>query len=94
MYRERRGLNQKELARIAGVSQSIVSQLESGAKPFRQGMLDLLCKALNVDYQHLFCPTIDELEKMAESKRKADPDEYQPDKYRRINRKLIKLNNS
>lgn len=54
--REAYGLSQKELARRAGVSQGILSQYETGKKSFTQDTLDLILKALNADYTHIFSP--------------------------------------
>lgn len=52
-YREIRGLNQKELARLIGVSNSRVSNWEQGINRPDADILVLLCKALEISADEL-----------------------------------------
>ena len=51
--RKREGLTQKELARLLGVSQTHISEMEHGKRPIGKEMAKKLGKALNVDYRAL-----------------------------------------
>ena len=52
-YRENRGLNQKELAQLIGVSNSRVSNWEQGINRPAADILVDICKALNVSPSEL-----------------------------------------
>ena len=52
--REAKDLNKTELAKLSGVSQEQISQLENGKRPFTQKTLDKLLKALGADYDQFF----------------------------------------
>ena len=52
-YRENRGLNQKELAKLIGVSNSRVSNWEQGINRPDADILAEICKALNVSPSEL-----------------------------------------
>ena len=55
-FRKERGLNQVELARIAGLTQGKISQLESGSRhSFSFDTLLKVLKALKKDLPDIFC---------------------------------------
>jgi len=49
--RKREGLTQKELARLLGVSQTHISEMEHGKRPMGKDMAKRLARALKVDYR-------------------------------------------
>jgi len=49
--RERRGITQTELARMTGVPQPHISQMERGKRPIGKKTAHQLAKALEVDYR-------------------------------------------
>jgi transcriptional regulator with XRE-family HTH domain len=53
VWREYRGMSGKELATKAGVSASLVSQIESGARKGSDGLLKKIADALNLTIDDL-----------------------------------------
>lgn len=53
-FRQERGLTQPELAKLSGISQAQISQLEGGGRKFTQKNLDPLLKVLRKSYHQLF----------------------------------------
>ena len=51
--RKREALTQKELARLVGVSQTHISEMEHGKRPIGKDMARRLAKALKVNYRVL-----------------------------------------
>lgn len=51
--RKREGLTQKDLARLIGVSQAHISEMEHGKRPIGKEMAKRLAKVLQVDYRVL-----------------------------------------
>jgi DNA-binding XRE family transcriptional regulator len=49
--RKREALTQKELARLVGVSQTHISEMEHGKRPIGKDMAKRLAKALRVNYR-------------------------------------------
>jgi DNA-binding XRE family transcriptional regulator len=49
--RKREGLTQKELARLVGVSQTHVSEMEHGKRPIGKDMAKRLARVLKADYR-------------------------------------------
>ena len=49
--RKREALTQKELARLVGISQTHVSEMEHGKRPIGKEMAKRLAKALKVNYR-------------------------------------------
>jgi ribosome-binding protein aMBF1 (putative translation factor) len=49
--RKREGLTQKELARLVGISQTHVSEMEHGKRPIGKDMARRLAKVLKVHYR-------------------------------------------
>jgi DNA-binding XRE family transcriptional regulator len=49
--RKREALTQKELARLAGVSQTHISEMEHGKRPIGKDMARRLAKVLKVNYR-------------------------------------------
>lgn len=49
--RKREGLTQKELAALAGVSQTHISEMEHGKRPIGKEMARRLAKVLKADYR-------------------------------------------
>ena len=49
--RKREALTQKELARLVGVSQTHISEMEHGKRPIGKEMAKRLAKALKVNYR-------------------------------------------
>ncbi|MEW6379903.1 MAG: helix-turn-helix transcriptional regulator [bacterium] len=49
--RHRESLTQKELARLIGISQTHISEMEHGKRPIGKEMAKRLAKALHVDYR-------------------------------------------
>jgi DNA-binding XRE family transcriptional regulator len=49
--RKREGLTQKQLARLIGVSQAHISEMEHGKRPMGKEMAKRLAKVLQVDYR-------------------------------------------
>jgi plasmid maintenance system antidote protein VapI len=49
--RKKEGLTQKELARLIGVSQNHISEMEHGKRPIGKDMARRLAEALKVDYR-------------------------------------------
>ncbi len=49
--RKREGLTQKELARLLGVSQTHISEMEHGKRPMGKDMAKRLARVLKVDYR-------------------------------------------
>jgi ribosome-binding protein aMBF1 (putative translation factor) len=49
--RKREGLTQKELARLLGVSQTHISEMEHGKRPIGKDMAKRLARVLKVDYR-------------------------------------------
>lgn len=49
--RHRENLTQKELARLIGISQTHISEMEHGKRPIGKDMAKRLAKVLNVDYR-------------------------------------------
>ena len=47
--RERKGLNQEDIARLVGVSNSLICQLESGKKTVSVNNLIKICRVLDVN---------------------------------------------
>lgn len=95
-FREERHLTQIELAKLSGVSQAQIAQLEGGGRQFTQKILDRLLKVLRKSYHHLFCPInrseLDEFEKLIlQKKRITDNENFKPQKYRKISPKIIHL---
>ena len=56
-FREARGLSQKELADVVGVSQQHIAKLEAGIHPVRLGVAVLISGALGKSMHEIF-PTI------------------------------------
>jgi transcriptional regulator with XRE-family HTH domain len=48
-WREARGLNQVQLAQLAGLTKSLISQIERGSTRYSQKSLEALAKALRVE---------------------------------------------
>jgi ribosome-binding protein aMBF1 (putative translation factor) len=49
--RKREGLSQRELARLVGVSQTHISEMEHGKRPIGKDMAKRLAKVLKVNYR-------------------------------------------
>ena len=56
VWREHRGLTQEDLARVAGVGKSYISQLEAGRKTGSLRLMRDLAQALEVDMEDLIPP--------------------------------------
>ena|ERR1039458_5221340 len=56
-FREARGLSQKELADVVGVSQQHIAKLEAGIHPVRLGVAVLISGALGKSMHEIF-PTV------------------------------------
>jgi len=54
IYREQKGLEQTELAKKVGVSQPVISRLESGAASWTVERFFSVCNALNIDAAQVF----------------------------------------
>lgn len=89
-FRKERGLTEKELSKLSGVSQSQINHLENGNRDFTQKVLTKLLKTLKKDYWDIFCP--EELEKMLiHQKRSTDSPSFDPLKHRKISSKITQL---
>ena len=53
-FRSERDLTQDELAKLSGISQAQIAQLEGGGRKFTQKSLDPLLKVLRKSYHQLF----------------------------------------
>ncbi|MBM4273403.1 MAG: helix-turn-helix transcriptional regulator [Deltaproteobacteria bacterium] len=49
--RKKEGLSQKELARLAGMKQAHISEMENGKRPIGKELAKRLSKVLKVDYR-------------------------------------------
>ena len=52
--RYRKGLSQKELAKLCGISQENLSKMENGKRAIGEKVAKKLAKALDIDYRLLF----------------------------------------
>lgn len=55
-WRVKRGMSQEVLSASAGLSQTFLSQVESGMRNVSVDNVEKLAEVLEVDIQELFCP--------------------------------------
>lgn len=69
LFRDAKGLTQKELARKANLSVSTISQMESGAKKITQPSFDAVLNALGITPVEYFSPIpLDDLNRLTHIK--------------------------
>lgn len=93
-WRKEKGLTQSQLAKIASISQSEISQLETGGRPFTQETIDKVLTVFKKDYNDLF-GIIDSNTIAAlcgiDRKRAGDTHDFNPAEHRDLPAKIIKL---